>query len=422
MKGKALLLIVMVGLAAPIEAGAQSASIDSTQQDSGDRERLWVRLRDRDHLLGNLGGAWQKLEDHGATLELVHTAEFFRNTRGGMKVGDNYRGDLSLTLELDTEKAGWWKNGTFFVHLQAEYGEGITDDYVGDFQVLSNIDADDYAQVSELWYQHTFFDQRLRLKLGKMDSTADFAAPEYGGEFINSSPGFHPTIPLVTYPDQDWGIVLGIEPVDWFSMNFGVYQGRPDGGKSIGNTIDGLYGPLVLVEPAFHYTIAGRAGQLRVGGWWLGDEVEKFLKKFEEDRDVMPDETTSRGWWVVFDQELWRENPEIEDDEQGLAFFAQYGWASEDVSEATEYWGGGIQWIGPIPRRDDDVLGLGVFYTELTRKVDFAEHQETVLEFFYRAQVFNWLSIKPDVQYIRDPGGTNNKSSLAVGVRVEVTF
>jgi len=391
----------------------------------GSQNTVWAEqpvpsLVERDTLLGDWAGVRSELEDHGLTVEMVYTAEVFSNTRGGMKTHNatEYRGDLSIYLELDTGAAGWWENGTIFVHLQEEHGYGITDKYVGDFQVLSNIDADDYKQVSQFWYRHTLLDERLWVKLGKQEANDDFAGVQFGGEFINSSPGFSPTIPLVTFPDQDWGVVAGVEPLEWFSVNVGAYQGRPDGGRSPRHTIDELYGPMVMVEPAVHYEIAAHPGHFRVGAWWNGDKVDELD---QED----PDPGTfgeSYGWYLTLDQALWRENPETESDEQGIGLFAQYGWAPEDRSEAQHYIGCGLQWIGTLPTRDEDVMGLGAFHVEFTDEAEFEEDSETTVELFYKAQVCGRLSLKPDVQYIVHPGGTDNDDALAVGVRCEVIF
>jgi porin len=387
---------------------------------AGEDEDIAESFSGRNTLLGDPGGLRSWLEDRGLSVELVYTSDFFANTRGGMRTNGarEYRGDVSLYLELDTKAAGLWENGTFFVHLQEQHGHGITDKYVGDFQVLSNIDADDFKQVSEFWYRHTFFDQRVWLKLGKQEANEDFGWNGYGGEFLQSSPGFSPTIPLATFPDQDWGVVLGIEPAEWFSINVGMYQGRPDGGRSIGATLDDLHGPMVLVEPAFHYEVAGYPGCLRVGNWWNGDRFDKF------DKDDPTPSTIgeSHGWYVTFDQEVWSENPETDGDEQGIGLFAQYGWAPEDRSEATEYVGGGIQWTGPLPDRDNDVLGLGAFHVFFSDEADFEEDRETAFELFYKAQVCGWLILRPDIQYIANPGGTANKDAVAVGMRCEVSF
>lgn len=166
-----------------------------------------------------------RLENYGLSAGFVYTGEYFDNLRGGINTSGagEYRGDLSIYLELDTETAGWWDGGTFFAHLQEQHGQGITEDHVGDFQVLSNIDAGDFKQVSELWYRHGFLDNAYWIKVGKMEANEDFAGMDFGTEFIHSGAGFAPTIPLATFPDQDWGIVFGASPVDWLSVNAGLY-------------------------------------------------------------------------------------------------------------------------------------------------------------------------------------------------------
>jgi porin len=364
-------------------------------------------------------GIWRsQLEDRGLDLELAYTAEVFRNTHGGIQTGDSeeYRGDISLFLSLDTRKAGWWHDGDFFVHLQQQHGDGITRDHVGDFQVLSNIDADDFAQVSEAWYRHRFPDDQAWVKVGKQDATADFVAPAYGVEFIHSSPGYSPTIPLVTYPDPDWGIAVGAQVRPWLSLKAGLYQGRPDGGRAIGNTLDSLHGPMVLLEPGFHYAIGDRAGALRLGGWWNGDSFEQLDKN-----DPSPGEKAeSYGWYLTWDQHLWPDGASM--DGKGIGVFGQYGWAPEDRSEAEHYLGAGLSWTGAVPTRDDDALGLGVFHVVFSDEAGFKKDSETAIELFYRVQLFRWLSIKADVQCIFHPGGSSNPYALPVGLRMDVRY
>jgi len=373
-----------------------------------------LSVRNRDHLFGDWGGIRSRLESHGVTYDLTYTAEFFRNFDGGIEKGSDYRGDISLAGELDTEAVGWWDNGQFFMHVQHQHGNGITENEVGDFQVLSNMDADGYTQISEFWYAHNFAEEKFMLKIGKMESNADFAFVEYGGEFLNSSAGFSPTIPLVTYPDQDWGIILGYQPADCFSINFGFYQGRPDGGRSIGNTLGALYGPMLMIEPAFHYSIGEKPGHLRLGYWYKGDEVERL--------DESDTSGSTDGFYLTWDQLLCSEDPTDEENTQGLGVFGQIGVSDEKFFEAERYYGAGLQWTGPIPSRDDDVAGLGVFHVELSDDGGFDEDSETVFEIFYRLQVTPWFAVKPDIQYISDPGGSSNDNAFTGGVRIEMSF
>jgi porin len=370
-------------------------------------------LKDRDYLFGDWGGMRTRLADHGVEFELIGTGEYMNNFDGGMDEGDDFRWDTSLTITLDTEAAGWWENGEFFVHLQAQGGDGITEEYVGDFQVLSNIDADDYEQVSEFWYKHSFMDGRLTLKLGKMEANEDFAFVDYGGEFLNSSPDFSPTIPLVTFPDQDWGAVLGLEVNDWFSIHIGAYQARIDGGRSIGNTIDSLYGPMLMVEPSFHYDVDGKPGTFRIGAWWNGDDAESL--------DGMDSDETS-GLYFTWDQLLYAENPADKEDEQGLGVFGQLGFSDDEYYEAEAYYGAGLQWAGPCDSRDADIIGLGIFHVELSDDGGFDADSETAFELFYKLQCTPWFSIKPEIQYIVNPGGTDNGDALVGGFRTEISF
>ena len=370
-----------------------------------------VALEERNRLLGDWGGLRSIWEKNGLLVDLVYTAEYVENLNGGLKKGGDYRGDVSLFLELDTEEANWWDNGEFFAHLQEQHGEGITERYVGDFQVLSNIDADHYFQISELWYKHHFLEDKLWMKIGKLEANTDFAFVDFGSEFINSSAGFHPTIPLVTYPDQDWGVVLGIETNEHLSVNIGAFQGRPNGGRSVGHSIDKLYGPMLLLEPTIHFEWASMPGHLHIGYWHNGDEFERL------DGSGSTDGTD--GFYLSLDQTVYLENDE---EEQGIGMFAQYASSDEDYIEAERYYGVGLQWAGALDFRDEDIAGLGVYHVELSKDGGFSKNSETVYELFYKIQVNAWCSVKPDVQYIVNPGGTKNKDATVFGVRTEIVF
>ena len=372
-----------------------------------------------DHVTGDLWGARSWLGAHGLTFDLVYTGEFFANLRGGMNTHDarEYRGDVSLFAELDTGRAGWWDGGRFFTHVQHEHGYGTSERHVGDFQVASNMEADDFTQLSEIWFRQDLLDGAFWLKLGKQEANTDFAFGDFRGEFIQSSAGFAPTIPLVTYPDPDWGAVVGAVPCEWFSINAGVYQGEPDGGRALSNTCDRLAGPMVMVEPALHYDVLGRHGHLRAGGWYNGARVDRL--RANDPAPGMFGETY--GWYLSWDQEVWSERHDDADDEQGIGVFGQYGWAPSDRSDAHIYAGGGVQWIGAIPTRDRDVVGIGVFHVTFSDEAGLSESGETATELFYKLWLAGFASLKLDVQYIADPGGAFPDAVVA-GARLELWF
>ena len=363
---------------------------------------------ERSTLFGGPLGIRAKAAEIGVSFELLYTGEVFQNTTGGIKTGGQYRQDLSLTIELNTSAAGWWSNGEFFAHYQFQHGSGITKKYVGDFQVLSNIDADNFDQLSELWYKHHFLDERLWLKVGKMDANSEFAFVDHGAEFLNSSPGFSPTIPLTSYPDQDWGAVLGLEFFERFTLNIGAFQGRPNGSRSLGNSASSLYGPLLIIEPVLHYTLDNKPGHLRLGYWYHGDQFDHLNEGGTDDH--------TDGWYVTWDQSLSHEEGE------GFGVFGQLGFSDSAVSEAESYAGAGVQYTNKVLYNDDDILGLGIFSVQFSDDANLEDDNETTVELFYKLHPRPWLSIKPDLQYIHNPGGSGSNDALAVGMRFEISL
>jgi porin len=352
------------------------------------------------------------------TAELTYTGEVFGNLRGGIDSSGSaeYRGNVDLTFTLDTEELGLWRGGTAFVYLQNGHGSGITTDHVGDVQTVSNIDADDFSQVSEYWFEQSLFGERLRVKLGKQDANLDFCALDYAGDFINSSFGLIPTVPMPTFPDPGLGAAAFVEPASWITLGAGLYDGDANGGTSgFDSTFDSEGGLFWVVEAAVSGALlptSRRQGTYRVGGWQHTDDVEELTAA------ATPEEfSQNHGVYLALDQPLFEERPDAED-EQGLGAFAQFGWAPEDRNELAWYLGGGFMYTGALPGRDADVLGVGVAHVRFSDRAKRLDGltDETVVEVFYTARLAAWLSLQPDLQFIANPGG-DGRNALALGLR-----
>ena len=76
----------------------------------------------------------------------------------------------------------------------------------------------------------------------------------------------------------------------------------------------------------------------------------------------------------------------------------------------------------PHSPAEEDSLGFGIFHVVFSDEAGFSKNDETAIELFYKAQLTGWLSLKPDIQYIANPGGTSNDDAIAVGVRFELAL
>ncbi len=428
------------------EAGPQPAEEESpATEESG---RSWSEW---EYAAGDWAGGRTWLEDHGLTFEISYTADFFYNLSGGVNTSDaeQYRGLLGVGLSLDTGKMGLWEGGTAFVSMFENHGTDITERHVGDLQAVNNADAPNRTRLYEFWYEQALFDGALRIKLGKMDANADFAAPDYAGEFIHSSSGFSPTIPLPTWPDPALGFAVFAEPVDWFYLRAGVYDALASGTR--GGFDTAFHSPdesFMICELGFRPKLSllgqeGLPGTYRVGGFYHSGEWDVY-------RDDLGGRLPGRahrgnsGLYVVFDQLLYREPPAVkataellasvpamfssdlledEDDQQGLGAFFQFSWVPSDYNEITHHYGGGVQYVGLIPERDNDVVGIAVHHITLAGMVQSLEerYSETSIEMFYMYQLTDFMSIKPDLQYIVNPGG-DGRDAIVAGVRLEMSF
>jgi porin len=385
---------------------------------------------DWEHATGDWAGVRPWLDDHGLTLDISYTADFFYNLGGGLNTSDadQYRGLLGIGLTVDTEKLGLWENGTFFVNMLENHGRDITERHVGDLQALNNADAPNHTRLYEFWYEHALFDGALRVKLGKMDANVDFAAPDYGGEFIHSSAGFSPTIQFPTWPDPALGIAVFVEPVEWLYLQAGLYDAEGTGTR--GGFDTAFHSPddvVVMWEMGVRPTLrlfgqADLPGTYRVGGFYHTGEWDEYFNDLGG-RLAPQAHRGNSGVYVVLDQLLLREHPDDDEKEQGLGAFFQFAWAPSDYNEITQHYGAGFQYVGLIPERDDDVFGVAAHHVSLSGKVQSLEkrHSETAIEAFYKYQLTEFVSIKPDVQYIVNPGG-NGRDAVVAGVRVEITL
>jgi carbohydrate-selective porin OprB len=89
-----------------------------------------------------------------------------------------------------------------------------------------------YTQLTELFYEHHLFDDKLRIRIGKQDANREFGTPRFGGNFINNNFGMYPTTPLPSYPTTGLGALVAVQPVAWLTGKAAIYEGSPAVGGS----------------------------------------------------------------------------------------------------------------------------------------------------------------------------------------------
>lgn len=354
--------------------------------------------------------------------------------RGGMNTSGatQYTGLFDLTLTTDLEHFGPWPGGTFFLFAQDFHGRGISEDFVGDYQTLSNIDAfRNNMQVSEYWWERSLWDGFLTVRLGKQDANTEFAVVPVAMDFIGSSFGLPVNIPMPTYPDPALGVTAMFQVCEKLSCNVGIYDGAADG-RSWG--VSGTGTIFSVLEFKRHWKLAGnRPGEAHLGLWYhngqfepplaleMGNPTFLYLNRWN-DRDTWQPlaghtHSGNHGVYLGAEQAIVRE-PGADEEFQGLTTFFQYSWAREDLNDVPHYIGAGAVYTGLLEGRDEDTLGFAVGYAEFADGLT-TRSAETVLELFYRANFGPFVAVQPDLQYIVAPSG-EHRDAFVAGLRFEV--
>jgi porin len=377
----------------------------------------WQRLTD------DWFGLRPALDDRGISLQSSLTIDASKNFRGGTDTaGSALRNLFNANLTLDTQRLLGWSGGTLFVSFQNQSGRS-GQELAGSFQGISNIDADGRTQISELWYEQVLLDGRLSLKAGKIDASAEFAHSKNAGEFLNASAGFSPTIlDMPAYPDPATGINVFVKPCEQFYAGVGIYdgsllEGKPTGALGPRTFLRSGSSLFMIGEAGVNWTASNLGGRLGAGAWYHTGTFAQFEGGAR---------AGAWGPYLILDQAIWRKHPGDKDDERGIDMFFQYGYANASVSPVQHHVGVGLTWTGILPNRDNDVLGIGANWGRFSdrRGANFDTDSELAVELFYKLKLTQWLSVKPDLQYIHNPGGgvAARHDALVASVRLVIDF
>ncbi len=395
-------------------ASAQPARASEGVDTEASRNRLAENLADEQQADANdvppglLG--WPLHGGDEVRAEYIYTSDLFCQTRGGLRTRDGlrYLGLLDVAVTADLEQLELGPGGTIFLLGEFSHGEGLTERFIGDIQYLDNIDAGyDLHQMSEFWWEMSLIGDSLTARFGKQDANAMFGFLDLGGDFVNSSFGMPPNIPMPAWPNQAMGAVVMLSPVESVDLACGLFDGAADGG---GWGFSGTGITFTIGEASWSWSLFGEfPGDVQVGGWYHSAGYEHLRTgRFHPGH---------YGFYAGGEQMLVREEITDPTNDQGLGIFAQYSWAPAEYSEISRYFGAGLVYKGLLRGRDEDIAGLGVAVVDIS---DFLEvdDSEVAIEAFYKWIVSPCIAIQPDLQYIQNPSG-ELPDALAVGLRCE---
>jgi porin len=135
-------------------------------------------------------------------------SDFMQNMSGGIQQSGANLNLIDLSATINTDKL--WSGGIFAIHAHHLIGNQVSENTIGDIQVVSNIDGYTNRFIYELWYKQSI--GKFSILAGLHNLNNDFNVSVYSSDFLNSSFGVMPTLslnhPVSIYPTTTLGSLL----------------------------------------------------------------------------------------------------------------------------------------------------------------------------------------------------------------------
>jgi porin len=401
-------------------------------------------LASRPRLTGDWGGLRDDMAKKGVTLDMDVYWMPQWITSGGRKTDNSDWGNAVVTLNVDTQKAGFWPGGHFKVQTVTSFGDQLLRQSgamvpANISWMLPTVTTDTGLQ--EFTYTQ-FFSQNFGMFVGKINSIAPTGQfhGDYRTGFQNTSlnlPLAMAMVPLSAYgagalyaPSHDGVMVLA--NADLKVKPFGL-----PGHQNLTLAWSNKERLSLEQDPSniARHLLTERFPLLANPGPHLVEILTKFAPGLLI--PVQPLNKEDKTWAAVysFEQYLWK--PEAES-RRGLGGFFSAG-ASDGKANPIKYsYSLGVTGKGMVPGRPHDDFGIGWSRTEfsdkfvpfLRRTFDLGLDKEDALELYYNVAVTPWLAVTPSYQLISpamnktlDAGNLRSLHNTQMfGVRVGLRF
>lgn len=322
--------------------------------------------------------------------------------------------DAAWSADIFIRKA-FDDRGLALMHLEPGQGRGAENE----LSLYSNVnrdqnDTDANVPVTELWYEHYLLNKQIAVTAGKLDPANYLDQNLYAHDETTQFLGrIFKQNPAVEWPDDNTlggRLIIAPEIIPYLSLEASYFNAN--------NTYERIFDrPFVStqlnVKPGMFLNLDKEQwdGNYRFY-WWLNALNHTKLAGAGEDPadDAKKD---NYGFGLSVDQMLT----------DTFGIFARFGWERPDLelvstnpnaAQCEASWSGGIKMTGRYWKRADDVLAFGigqVFPSKQYKDAGVAGTggaAEGHLELYYKCQLFKWLALTPDFQWIWNPHGVNH--------------
>ncbi|WP_411561803.1 carbohydrate porin [Pseudomonas shirazensis] len=396
-------------------------------------------LLQRSTLSGDWGGLRHQLEDDGVKFSADYSGETAYNADGGLHRSARYSQNIKLGVQFDLSRLYGVDNaGKVQLSINDRRGHSASEELVGNRLPIQENFGGLYTRLTELSYERNFT-PALNIKLGYMAMGNDLGGLDSGilCNFMNAGFCGHPLnmsggSGWTNYPNARLGARVKYDLSPAWQVRVAAFNVDPEsnGNSSRAWKLGPKHTTGTVVPVELVYKLRGELpGEYKLGYYYDSSNVKRIGSD---------DEVAGRGGhYLLIDQAVWND-PALAG--RSLHAFGQYSASSKAASPFTKWYGTGVVLYQPFAGRPRDTLSLGYgravpnprsrdVLEDATaggdRELPNIDSAEQLIELSYGYQATPWLNLRPDVQYIIEPGafsGADIDNALVVGLQVKASF
>jgi porin len=353
--------------------------------------------------------------------EIIYKADVMGPIDGGASQSGRFLDNLDVKADLDLSKAAGWTGATLHGHILNNSG-GRPNDMAGTLQGVDNIEVSRArTRLYELWLEQAFADGHATVRAGLYDLNSEFYATEasslliappfgVGSEFAATGPN-GPSI----FPSTTLAVRLHVQNEFAYAQTAILNANASTLGDPHGVDMGLDRGALTIAE-------AGLTGSTRLA---LG--VWRYTVKQDDIRDLTPSgdpvRRTAQGAYLL------AEHAFTADGATGPSArgFLRAGISDGDTSPFRGGWQAGVLVEKVFASRPDSAFSVGLEQGYLSKKqrandMDVGRNPaqaESSLEITYSDKLTPRITLQPDLQFFRYPGGDRQaRDAVTAGVRL----
>ena len=448
-KGKSLSRLQLVCKLSALGAMGLAGSVHAAEPFAADSP--WMT--------GDWGGKRTELLDKGYDFSLEYVSEMASNLKGGYNddTTGRYSDQFALGMKVDLQKVLGWQDAEFKLAITERSGRNISNDRIGDPRAGTLSSSQEVWgrgqtwRLTQMWIKQKYFDGALDVKAGRFGPGEDFNSFPCDFQnlsFCGSQVGNYVNT-WYNWPVAQAAIRVKYNITPELYAQIGAYNQNPsqlEHGNGFKLSGSGTKGTVIPVELVWSPKVNNLPGEYRVGFYKSAADAPDVREDVNGNDAVLSGadfrtRSSKKGYWFVAQQQLTTHNG---DASRGLNSAANATFHDKETNLVDNYQSLMLVYKGPFDARPKDDVGIGVARLHVNDDVKknsqllnaangvsdydnplYTPIRETEynVELNYGFHVTNWLTVRPNLQYVVQPGGVDKvDNALVAGLKIQSTF